>query len=51
MIEEIGGSSVISFPSDVEFHGPSDLQRAQCIWLTDRQLLSIALDLRDDLGD
>ena len=56
-IEKIGGSSVnlihmfISFPSDVESHGLSNLQRAWRIWLTDRQLSSIALDLRDDLGD
>jgi len=27
------------------------MQRARRIWLTDRQLSSIALDLRDDLGD
>ena len=56
-IEEIGGSSAnlihtfISFPSDVEFYGLSNLHRAWRIWLTDWQLSSIALDLKDDLGD
>ena len=46
-------SSVRSFPSlqMSEFHRLSNLQRARRIWLTDRQLSSIALDLRDDLGD
>ena len=43
--------SLESFPLDVEFHGLSNLQRARRIWLTDRQLSSIALDLRDDQGD
>ena len=46
-------SSVRSFPSlqMFEFHRLSNLQRAWHIWLTDWQLSSIALDLRDDLGD
>ena len=46
-------SSVRSFPSFqmFEFHKLSNSQRARRIWLTDRQLSSIALDLRDDLGD
>jgi len=46
-------SSVRSFPSlqMFEFHRLSNLQRARRIWITDRLLSSIALDLRDDLGD
>ena len=46
-------SSVHSFPSFqmLEFHKLSNSQRARHIWLTDRQLLSITLDLRDDLGN
>ena len=46
-------SSVHSFPSFqmLEFHKLSNSQRARRIWLTDQQLSSITLDLRDDLGN
>jgi hypothetical protein len=55
-IEEIGGSSadvIRTFLSLQILHSwiESFAQRARRIWLTDRQLSAIGLDLRDDLGD
>jgi hypothetical protein len=56
VIEEIGGSSadvICTFLSLQILHSwiESFTQRARRIWLTDRQLSAIGLDLRDDLGD